>query len=323
MIHLRNKNKPKRDLRTPPKRQAANSVMRYYRPAATRQRNPAERVDGYRQLRSSKSENSGGDHSHSAFLLRIIRFTTQWALFAVIIVLVGINITVSGVAISTKGSEYTYRSSATYIEGIEKITSANVLYRTKVTLSSSQLASEIKKRFPEVSDASIITPLAGRTLSVVLVLSSPLVRLTGTVQEGLFVTQNGIVVKSEATHYSEKMNQPLPSLSVVDVEVQEGTQLLTSNETELIRLLVNEFDGSAEKRPLVSSIEYDVLKREFRVRFTDRDFYAKLTPERESRQQIGSLVKVFEFIDDNREGRESVGPKEYVDVRVSDRLYIR
>ena len=83
-------------------------------------------------------------------------------------------------------------------------------------------------------------------------------------------------------------------------------------------LLISEFDGSTTYRHKVKSIEFDVQKREIRVRFEGVGYYAKLTPERESRVQVGALVSALRST-----GEQGSLPTEYIDVRVDDRVFVK
>ena len=89
-------------------------------------------------------------------------------------------------------------------------------------------------------------------------------------------------------------------------------------ETELIQTLRNEFDGSSSIRPQVNSILFDVEKREMQVRFNKASYFARVTPERDSREQVGALVATIAQLDEDNDT-----PNEYIDVRVEGRVFVK
>jgi hypothetical protein len=68
----------------------------------------------------------------------------------------------------------------------------------------------------------------------------------------------------------------------------------------------------------VQSLEFDVKKREIKVRFKNETYYAKVTPEEEGRLQVGALHKTIQELKEQR-----TPAAEYIDVRVQDRVFVR
>lgn len=186
-------------------------------------------------------------------------------------------------------------------------------------LNSSSFETKIKTMFPEVESAVVVTPLAGRRLQVGLELEKPLARLNQALSNSQAVLSYSgtVVLEDDATLINEKFAQ-IPSISIPNITYSVGDQILTSSEAGLIRLLINEFDGSTPYRHKVKSIEFDVQKREIRVRFESVSYFAKLTPERESRVQVGALVSALKSMTE-----QSSLPTEYIDVRVDDRVFVK
>lgn len=286
-------------------------IMRYYRPPVTskNQRSTTEKSNTNQRNKSSDSHTS------------IFGLIYKWFGIIIILFLVIANTTISDaiVKINSDSQASMYRSLEEYSEGINNIFASNIKNRSKFTLNSSSFESKIKTQFPEVKTAVVVTPLAGRRLQVGLELEKPLARLNQSLSNSQAVlSESGtVVLEDDATVINEQFAQ-IPSISIPNITYSVGDQILTSSEAGLIRLLVSEFDGSTPYRHKVKSIEFDVQKREIRVRFEGVGYYAKLTPERESRVQVGALVSTLRST-----GEQGSLPTDYIDVRVDDRVFVK
>ena len=320
MISLKNKrkNSPEQRRQNRTNEPSSGPVVRYYQPV----RNSGQSL---RKPTSDKSRFWAREdvQASKSFMRRVrlfFRRLAQWALFVAIAGIIIANGTLSGVSVSTKGTEQPYRSQAEYVSGSTELLNTSLTNRTKLTLQSKNLEKQLIARFPEVSKANVITPLAGRRLNVSLQISPPLLRLLVSANKMAVVTSNGVIAKTDSVSSVESTFAKLPVLSVSGVEIKEGMQLLTSSELELISLVMKEFDGTEKNRPRLQSLEFAIATREIRVHFAGNSFYAKLTPERESRPQVGALVRTIKYLSENQGGGVA---SEYIDVRVEDRVFVR
>ncbi len=293
-------------------RKSSAPIMRYYRPAAG--------VKNQRTIDKTKSKNNFRSTPESS-RTSIFGLIYRWFGIIVIIFLVVANTTLSDAIVKMNGDNQTnmYRPLEEYSEGINSIFKSSVKNRSKFTLNSTTFEAKIKNEFPEVKGAVVVTPLAGRRLQVGLVLEQPLARLNQSLSNSQAVlSESGtVVLEDDATVINEQFAK-IPSLSIPNINYSVGDQILTSSEADLIKLLVSEFDSSDPYRHKVKSIEFDVQKREIRVRFDGAGYFAKLTPERESRAQVGALVSALKSLSERGEM-----PSEYIDVRVDDRVFVK
>ncbi len=289
-------------------------IVRYYRPQRSVQRSTS--ATGKNEQARSLGEAKNAVVSP---LKSVGRIVARWMFIGAIVALLVVNVTLSGVSVRVKGSSYSYRTNEQYQQIIKTILSSRATFLTKATLSSSALEAEIKKQLPEVRAATAIIPLAGRRLQVVLEVSNPLARLQTGTNKLSVISSAGVVTTEDTTETINAHFIDLPSLSMIGITPQVGSQLLTQSETALIELLSKEFDGSEATRPKVQSLEFDVKKREIKVRFKDKPYYAKVTPEQESGVQVGALVKTIAYLGE----QGTTQPTEYIDVRVEDRVFVR
>lgn len=308
---FRKKSRDNTSARRPITQQSGSSapVVRYYRP---------ETVSGSKK-NSNQLENSRIEPSQSTSMFkRVGSIIWRWGVLLLIIGFLMINTTLSEVAIKAPDSSYLYQSQEVYEAELNKLLRSSLSSQSKLLLQSSRFESDIREEFPEVQEVTAVIPLAGRTLQIGLEFAEPLMRLQMPNNEQGIISRNGVLVFSDSASVINSKYSSLPSLSVPLLLFEQKEQVLTVDEANLLALLVDEFDGSDESRPKVSTVEFDVKKREIRVRFSVVNYYAKLTPEREARAQIGALVALLE----EQEDRGAV-PAEYVDVRVEGRVFIK
>jgi hypothetical protein len=284
-------------------------VVRYYQKEATDK--TAKRTE-----RIQKQDNA----TAKAKLARFIDNLPQRLVFIIIVILLLVNTTMSSTGTRLSDEHNVYQSSDVYSEGIANIFSDSWRNRTKLTFSSDDFEQKVLSLFPEVSNAVAVVPIAGRELAVTLYFTKPLLRLVDPQEKTIgIVGEQGTFITSDNQLLQNEELQQLPMLRLLESpEFAKGSQLLTSTETDLVRVLLDEFDGTSAARPKVSSILFDVQRREMQVRFEDREFFARLTPERDSREQIGSLVATIQQL-----SRDNNLPKEYIDVRVDGRVFVK
>ena len=293
----------------------SNPVVRYYRPN-----------------RGDENKRSVKDLKHTEFdpktnkparqKASLAKLFYRWSGLLAIIFLMLANTTLSGTAVKVSTATDKiglYKTQKIYSDDINTIFRNNLLNKSKFTLNSTKLEEQIKAKFPEVEQATVIIPLAGRKLQVGVVLAKPLARLQyDKSNKQAIISEKGVVIDvQDASQVSSSFSE-LPIISVPNVNFSAGDSLLTTQEASLVSLIRSEFDGTEDYRYKVRSLEFDVQKREIRVKFEGVNFYAKLTPERDSREQIGSLVVSLKSLQE--QGRL---PQEYIDVRVEDRVFVR
>lgn len=311
MSIFKSKKKPNRNANFSPKSSAP--IMRYYR--------PPKLTKSQRETTNKSKSNNNPRSSSGSSRTSIFGIIYKWFGIIIIIFLVVANTTISDaiVKINSDSQANMYRSLDEYNIGINKIFKSSVINRSKFTLNSASLEAKIIEQFPEVETAVVVTPLAGRRLQVGLELERPLARLqqSQTNLQAVLSDSGTVVIEANASVINEQFAQ-IPSISIPNITYSVGDQILTSEEAGLIRLLISEFDGSTSYRHKVKSIEFDVQKREIRIRFEAVTYFAKLTPEREGRVQVGALVFTL------KSTTEKGGlPTEYVDVRVDDRVFVK
>ncbi len=308
------KNKSKRQVDpNSPKSRSSVPVTRYYK--SSQQPTNARKTKNDSKNRSI----SLGNNSKAGSFFKSL---PQKILTLAVVLLLLVNLTMSSSKVKVIESEQSssYRSSEKYHEGVESLMNSNVLYKTKLTFSSSRFEAELEELYPELDYSTAVVPLAGRKLQVGLKFEKPLVRLQIKKDQQGIVGDNGKLFLITDTNTALSNFSDIPSMTIEPkVDFIEGSQVLTSAESELIELLNNEFDGSEEYRPKLDYVEFNVKNRELKAFFKGQTMYGKLTPERNSQVQVGALVATMSDFALNRGGL----PVTYIDVRVDKRVFVK
>lgn len=298
------------------RRQTAHSgsnrapVMRYYRP-------PASDSAKLNQREKLISKEKHRDRVALNPFKYVVNIATKLGFGLILLGVIFLNFTHSGAVLKSAETYDMYRTQAEYKQGIADIFARSFLNRFKLTLNSSRFENEVKLKFPEVSDASVVIPLAGRQLQVSMVFSQPMMRVqAGNTNQAVLGINGTILMVSDSQNVNSRFSS-LPLLQLPGVEIKQGANVLTTDESELLSLLSTEFDGSDVMRPRLKTVLYDIRTREIRASFDDTTYFAKLTPERSTREQVGSLLSTIKYLSNN-----SIVPASYVDVRVDDRVFV-
>ncbi len=211
-----------------------------------------------------------------------------------------------------------YRSDQDYIKRVQAAFDDSLLYRSKLTFSAHDYEQKLLVSLPEVDAAVAVVPLVGTKLQVGLSITEPLAHVTMDNQVAI-VGENGKLLDVSDEKILNQLTASTPKLSIEPTAgSQLGSALLTSKEVLLMQLLQNEFDGSSISRPKLDSFQYDIDKRELRVSFAGKSYFAKLTTERDARLQVGALIAALKDLSQGR----GADPTSYIDVRVDGRVFV-
>ncbi len=282
-------------------------VLRYYKPDRLEKRStPLTRGESTERMKSDDKNST------------LISFFVRWAGFAIIGLLLFINFTTTQPGVKFVDYDEVYQSQDSYRSGIAEIYEQSWTNKGKLTMQTADFERSIKNKFPEVDGATVVVPLVGRQVQVGMSFVDPLGRLQASAGQQGIIGTNGSLLTLESSEQINARYAHLPIISLPNMPYEKGQSLLTNDEVELIMLLRTELDGSEPFRYQLKSIEYDVKKRDILVRFFSVPYYAKLTPERTARDQVGALVATLRYALE-----QGIQPQEYVDVRVDDRTFVR
>lgn len=251
---------------------------------------------------------------------RTVRPTFRWrhipTLLALgaIILSIGYNLVLSPdvkVVNSTGRNDALPRSEAEYTKAIRASLSSSVLNRTKVTIDTQRVAEAIQAAFPEVKQASVTLPLMGHRPLVELSLRTPAIIVVSTGQDYV-VDSDGIVIM-KAADYHAGSKQGLPRVEDQSgLAVQVGKGILPQQTVIFITTFVAQLQA---KKITVSSLTLPNLPEELQIRVAGQPYYIKTNLLTDPQLTAGQYLAFA--------SKPSFAPKEYVDVRVEEKVFFK
>jgi len=294
-------------------------VDRYYSSMPARRQ-----IDGDRPRRPTLEGKSLRDiERRPAFTLReLLAIILRWSGMLAILLVIVFNLVLSGVGVKVtpQQSQNLYRQDKDYVSISNSVFESSVFYRSKVTFNSDSFEKSLKQQLPEVEVATAVVPLVGLKLQVGLHIAQPLARVQFNATSQGVIAENGVIVlKGNLADISSKYSD-LPLLRLEpNVSLEAGQSLLTSQEVQLLSLLKTEFNGSSVSRPKLESMMYGVEKRELTARFEGVPYFVRCTTaERDAQTQVGAALATLSQLQE-----QGKAPSEYIDVRVSGRVYVK
>jgi len=211
------------------------------------------------------------------------------------------------VVIRTEGAAL-FRPNDEYRLGINQILSRSLLNRSKLTFDSAKLEEEISDLYPEIANVTVAVPLVGHTPVVGISFADPTIKfVSGTAQ--MVLDNTGKVLPLVAT------NAALPLVSDESgIAYKAGDRALSSEEVTALISVYSEILANDKK---VSSMRIGVAPKEFALQVEGESYYVKFKLDNTAREQVGALWAVL-----NSMSAEGKKPATYIDVRLSERVFI-
>ena len=204
------------------------------------------------------------------------------------------------------------RSHETY-EEIAQAALKSPLSRTKLTINTTKIAEDLKPLIPEATDVSITLPLVGRNPVVYIRIAEPALVLDNETGRSYVVDEQGRAVTEGAN-----LQENLELIKVTDktgVHVNIGEFVLPADHIEFIKQIEYQLNNAKV------SIQMLVLPQrpnEVHVYIKKSKYYAKYNILEDVKEQVGRHLALEKYI-----RSKNITPKQYIDVRVPDRAYIR
>jgi hypothetical protein len=298
--------KPKQQISTRQSRLPQRTVNREFFSYHTSKQNTVERDSSVRQRLDTQSENVSKNNWQKLPMLI--------ALVALIVSIGYATILVSDVRVQAVNSDVLLQDEKIYSDATKKILQSSANYKNKLTINTTEIEKKLLQEFPELSDVSITIPLLGKKPIIEVRTEKPLLLLAN--NNGVYaLNEKGRIVAS-STENNNLQDLVLPILrEESNFPLEAGKGALTEQEVVFITSLIKQYDQKALE---IESLVLPPLASELHVKTKDASYFVKynlLTDSRISTGQYFAAKKKFEAINDT--------PREYVDVRVEEKVFIK
>ncbi len=190
--------------------------------------------------------------------------------------------------------------------------------RNKLTFDEHSLLISLKQKFPEINNITVDLPLFGQVPTIHIVIAQPSLMLksaTGSTNatEHFIVDSKGTVVGSQSTFPAVK------NLPLINDETGFGTQIgrsaLSITDVNFILSVI----AQAKKANIpIASLTLPKLAQELDLRTTDRGYFVKFYLAGDALFQSGQFLAARKHFDQTKKQ-----PRQYLDVRVSGKVYFK
>jgi hypothetical protein len=171
-------------------------------------------------------------------------------------------------------------------------------------------------KYPEIVSVSVSAPLIARRPVVQLVTVQPvlIVQSEGS-KDSYYVRPDGVAV----VRVGDITDRPADNLPIVvdqgGLEVAQGAHVITKGTVGFIVEVLRQLTA---KGLTPTDLVLPAQPNELQLRIKDKPYYVRFNTFNDARQQAGSYLAVSEKL-----VNDGVTPREYIDLRVSERAYYR
>ncbi len=221
----------------------------------------------------------------------------------------------TNVQLSMVGSDVYLRDKNEYQAAIDNKLSSSPFNRFRLTFNEQKIAKQVEGQFPELQEVVVRIPMFSHRPTVEFHMATPAALITSN-HDTFVVDGDGRILfnKKDMPDPSKAHNLPLIN-DVSSTIIEIGKPALSSDQVSYIRQIYLQADARSEQ---VSSIELQPGGTEIWVRFNEANYFVKFNLNADARQSIGTYFAVSEKL--RSEGNT---PKEYIDVRVAERAFVK
>lgn len=272
---------------------------------------------------SSRYENGSGEkrkdttkHSKIVNVLRHVPiFIASGAIVLSIGYLLTLNINPKVVPLSSGSTSKLLRGSAEYTKYAHELLAASLLNRTKITIDANGFEAAMKKHFPELSDVVVILPIMGRRPIVQLQAATPALILQVTNGESYLIDVNGRAIMLSSSLNDVKSLELSTVLDQSGLSVEIGKGILTTSDVSFMATVISQLKV---KNIYIESMTLPTIASELHVRVTGQAYYIKFDLHGNARLQLGAYLALKQKLDNDH-----ITPREYIDVRVEEKVYYK
>lgn len=234
----------------------------------------------------------------------------DWLIVIILVALLGYALIVNPKP-TVVGNIHGYRPTSDYQIAAQG-NMQGLTYHTKITFNEKSVIAKLQQQFPEISSASVELPIIGQRPVVHLAISPPALILNS--QLSSYVIDSDGVAVEQATQLKNAKTLPILTDSS-GFGVSVGTHALSSDTVSFITQVVAQ--AKQAKVPL-ASLSLPALPQELDVRTSDKPYFVKFYLGGDVKTQVGQWLAAR-----NQFAKGNINPMQYLDVRVSGKIFYK
>jgi len=201
---------------------------------------------------------------------------------------------------------------AVYKESAQKIMEEKLQNRIKLSFDGKAFSQAMVRQYPEIATVNAALPLVGGKTTLYIEPSPVALVFMSQDKKAYVMDKNGKIISASINN----VRQGVPVVTDQSgIEPKIGTQILPSGDVYAIQTILYQLK---EKNIAAESLVLPTAAQRLEVRLAGKPYYIKFNLHENVMQQVGAYLAVQQKLD-----REGTQPKEYIDVRVADRVYYK
>lgn len=210
-----------------------------------------------------------------------------------------------------------------YMNTVESLLGSSWLNGSKISISTGSIQSQLLEDFPELRSARVYTGLFTRSVLLDIELREPRYVLSLTNPSAVndlrafIVDEDGYVMAERRVDDKQTvLMERLPMIPIEDQVTSEVAMRERVFNSDTVWFIEEYMRQLKDKEYIVDKIVFPVAANDIHVYVAGEKYYIKLDTSGDVRQQAGAFIATMQ--DDT-----TSSPDEYVDVRVSGRVFIK
>ena len=208
------------------------------------------------------------------------------------------------------GDSKQYRDSKQYQATLAGSLQASIFSQNKLTLDTHSQEAVLFKNFPEIDAVTVSVPVIGRRPTAHIHTRTPSLIIVG--ETGSYVVDAyGVVIGRTSEVSTDLLNQLPTATDKSNLQIETGKQALTTDAINFIFGVKAELDNKQLK---VAGLDLIAGGYEIDIHVKDQGYFLKTDSSGDARIQIGDYLAAR---------GNGINPKEYMDVRVEEKVFYK
>lgn len=208
------------------------------------------------------------------------------------------------------GDSQQYRTNGEYEQKMSDILRSSILNKNKLTLNARAQEDKLLTAFPELDAVTVSVPVIGRRPTVHIHTRTPALIISSG-SSSYVVDIYGVVIGKSNEVASNILDQLLVATDKSNLQIESGRQALTSDCVNFILGIKAELDN---KQLAITGLDLVAGGYEVDFHIKDQSYFLKTDSSGDARIQAGDYLAAR---------NSGIEPKEYMDVRVEEKVFYK
>jgi len=202
-----------------------------------------------------------------------------------------------------------------YQQTIKTILSSSFLNKSKFTIDSNAIARQFEADYPELDSATVIIPITGHKLQLVIKASTPVLNLQNSTGYYL-LSDEGVVIKKFSSLTDMNSTKLVTLTDQSNSPAYLGKGFISSETTAFIQNIIFQY---SKKGIAIAGMSLPNSPYEIDVQSRGQNFIAKYNLLNSSNYQIGIYFSILNYLKTNNLPM----PTQFIDLRVSGKAFYK